>query len=108
MKDWAVSLPNSFNTNPIRTKIAPIVPIIVTISMVPAGGVAPPSRVYESLVLTLELRRHGQIRNSVYMSNDTILNISSFRNAKGKNTIIHFSVFVNLFSFRQEDNLTKL
>ena len=27
--------------------------------MVPTGGVAPPSRVYESLVLTLELRRLG-------------------------------------------------
>src|SRR3989344_2746768 len=27
---------------------------------VPAGGVAPPSRVYESLVLTLELRRRSE------------------------------------------------
>jgi hypothetical protein len=54
------SLFSSFATKHARIIKAPTIPIIVVvvIIMVPVGGVAPPSRVYESLVLTLELHRH--------------------------------------------------
>ena len=43
---------------------------------VPVGGVAPPSRVYESLVLTLELHRRSEEIRGVCLHTPRILRTS--------------------------------